>query len=94
MSSRTDNSMEVEPERQRRIEEMTSEHGPKWADEYRPGSFGCHELLDRAALAADDIESRILSHPACIQNQDWYELAEQAAAILRELYQRIGADHL
>jgi hypothetical protein len=29
-----------------------------------------------------------------VANPEWYLLAEQAAAALRELYQRIGAEHL
>jgi len=51
-------------------------------------------LLDRTALAADIVERFIRSHPACIRNQEWFALAEQAAAALQELYQRIGASHL
>ena len=34
--------------------------------EYRPGSAGCHELLDRAALFTDMLERHLLAHPACV----------------------------
>jgi hypothetical protein len=65
-----------------------------WEADYRPGSSGCHELLDRTALFADMLEQHLLEHPACLANPEWYLLAEQSAAALRDLYQRIGADHL
>jgi hypothetical protein len=85
---------EIERDRQQRIEEMIAEHGSQWAKPYQPGSFGCHELLDRTSMAADIVEQYVLSHPACAQNQDWFVLADQAVTTLRELYQRIGAAHL
>jgi len=59
-----------------------------------PGSFGCHELLDRTAMLGDSVEEYILDHPSCVQNPEWYALADQAVTALRELYQRIGAEHL
>jgi hypothetical protein len=85
---------EPEQERQQRVDELIAEHGPDWAEQYKPGSFGCHELLDRAALTSDMVEQLILSHPACFQNVEWYALAEQASAALAELYQRVGAEHM
>ena len=88
------NSSEVEQDRQQRMNELAAESGPDWAKQYAPGSFGCHELLDRTSLAADMVEEFVLSHPACVQNAEWFALAEQAAAALRELYQRVGAEHL
>ncbi len=84
---------ETEQERQRVVQEMIAEEGPNWLNAFKPGSFGCHELLDRTSLAADIVERFVLSHPACAQNASWYALAEQSAACLRELYQRIGAEH-
>jgi len=50
--------------------------------------------LDRTILLAEQVERTILSHPACIQNREWYELASEASAALHELYQRIGSEHL
>jgi hypothetical protein len=67
---------------------------PQTTEEYRAGSFGCHELLDRTNMVADILEQFILSHPACVQNAEWYALADKAVAALRELYQRVGAEHL
>jgi hypothetical protein len=87
-------ALDTERERQQRIDEMIAEHGPQWSEPYKPGSFGCHELLDRTSLAADIVEQYVLSHPACAQNKDWWALADQAVTALRELYQRVGAEHL
>ena len=87
-------SLDLEEQRQEIIREMTAEHGPNWTDQYAPGSFGCHELLDRTLLAAETVEQYVLSHPSCAQNPAWYALAEQAVTALNDLYQQIGADHL
>jgi len=81
-------------DRLRQAAGLAAESGAGWADGYRPGSPGCHELLDRAALLSDMLERHLLSHPACVANPGWYMLAEQAAAALRELYQQVGAEHL
>jgi hypothetical protein len=85
---------DIEQERQQLIDELVADHGAHWAELYEPGSFGCHELLDRTALAADVVERYVRTHPACIQNQGWFALAQQAVVALQELYQRIGAAHL
>jgi hypothetical protein len=85
---------DTEQERQERVAELIADHGPDWSEQYKPGSFGGHELLDRTSLAADFVERYVRCHPACIQNPDWFALAEQAVAALRELYQQVGAEHL
>jgi hypothetical protein len=94
MAPQTARALEPEQERQQLIQEMIAEYGPDWSEQYRPRSFGCHGLLDRTSLAADIVERYVLSHTACVQNQDWFALAEKAVVALRELYQRIGQDHL
>jgi hypothetical protein len=86
--------LDTEQTRQQLIDEITADHGSHWTEKYYPGSFGCHELLDRTALVADTVEHYVLTHPACVQNQECFALAEQAVVALRELYQRIGAVHL
>jgi hypothetical protein len=85
---------EIECDRLREAEELAAADGPGWADGYRPGTFGCHELLDRTSLLAEQLERQLLTHPACVANAEWYRLAGQAAAALHELYQRVGAAHL
>jgi hypothetical protein len=85
---------DAERDREQRVSDLLADQGSGWEEGYRPGSFGCHELLDRAALVAALAERQLLSHPACIQDPDWYALAEQAVTALEELYQRIGEKHL
>jgi hypothetical protein len=94
MNPRLAKARDRERERQQHIEALIAEHGPQWSEPYKPGSFGCHELLDRTSMAGGIAEQYVLSHPACAQNQDWFALADQAVAALRELYQRIGETHL
>jgi len=94
LSTRTSETDEVEAIRRRRIEELVSETGADWAEEFKPGSTGCHELLDRASIVADMIDRCLLGHPACLSNPEWYRLAEQASAAVLRLYQSVGAAHL
>jgi hypothetical protein len=94
MSKHVPPAFDVEQERQQRADELQADYGPHWAEQYKPGSFGCHELLDRTSLVADLVEQQVLSHPACVQNPEWFALAEQAVVALRELYQQVGAAHL
>ena len=94
MNSRVKRALDLKDERRRLIEEMVAEHGPEWSKPYQPGTFGCHELLDRTSVVADMVERDILSHPACVQNQGWFALAEKAVSALQELYQQIGKAHL
>jgi hypothetical protein len=88
------NSRDVEQDRLAQANEFAAESGEGWMDTNRPGTFGCHELLDRTALIADMLERHVLAHPACVANPGWYQLAEQSAAAIRELYQQVGAEHL
>ncbi len=78
-------------------EELRAEYLAEAQDDLagnEPGSFGCHELLDRTSILADQIDSQVLSHPACIQNSEWFALAHQAMTALHDLYQAVGAEHL
>ena len=73
---------------------VAAEQEPGWETRYGPGSFGCHELLDRVNLLGDLVEGQVLDHPSCALEAEWHRLATRAVEALRELYQRIGADHL
>jgi hypothetical protein len=84
----------VPDDRLRRAEELDTERGPGWREESRPGTFGCHELLDRTSLAMRALDDWVLSHPACVANEEWFALAERASELLNELYQRVGGSHL
>ena len=94
MGRRMTKGLDIDRERQQLVDAMMADHGSHWAEQYKPGSFGCHELLDRTALLAGTVEHFLLTHPACVQNKDWFALAQHAVAALQELYQRIGEEHL
>ena len=83
-----------EQDRAQSILECVAENGENWAAGNEPGSFGCHELLDRTALIADLVERTLAAHSACLANEEWYALARLAANTLHDLYQRIGYEHL
>lgn len=94
MGTRASKASSAEQERLQLVDELNKEYGSDWAEQNQPGSFGCHELLDRTLLVAETVERSVLSHPACVQNREWYALAEKAVTALQELYQRVGAEHL
>ena len=88
------NTLPIESDREERIADLVEESGPDWADAYRPGSIGCHELLDGVSLLMDMADRFVVDHPACLARREWYLLADRAAETLRELYQQVGAEHL
>lgn len=85
-------SVEIEETRRAHIRGLSA-HSPGWPAQFAPGTFGCHEAMDRASLIgglADDLSS----HPAILRDPQWYQMAYQAAQLLYDLYQAIGAAHL
>ena len=82
-----------ESERQEALKNFL-EDAENQMEEFSPGTMGCHELLDRTAMISDLLENFIISHPACLQNTEWYTLAREAADALHNLYQKVGAVHL
>jgi hypothetical protein len=85
---------EIEQEREKLAAELAGDAGENWAEENRPGTLGCHELLDRTALLAQLVDQQVRTHPACVANPEWFQLSDRAAAALAELYQQVGAEHL
>jgi hypothetical protein len=83
---------EIEATRQEYIDQLKDDEEP--CEEFVPGSYGCHELLDRAAMLMNTLDQYVLSHPACVNNKEWFALAYTAVDALNELYQKIGAEHL
>lgn len=61
--------------------------------QFRPGSFGCHEALDRCSLLAELVDD-LAEHPAIMLNSEWRAQADQAARILADLYSAIGRVHI
>lgn len=84
----------IEEERQQLLRQLSEDAEAGWLEQFKPGSAGCHELLDRTNLLADLLEQHVLSHPACVQNIEWFRFASEALEKLRDLYQRIGEKHL
>jgi hypothetical protein len=89
-----DLTQDIEQERKRLLGEFAAEHGEDWSASYEVGTFGCHELLDRTAIAAEHVEHYILSHPSCVLHPGWHALAARATQALHELHQSIGKEHL
>lgn len=85
---------EIERERLERVEDLALEDGPEWSTHAMPGTFACHELLDRTMIAFNLVEEMILSHPACVQKREWYALAYRAFKALEGLYEKVGEIHL
>lgn len=48
---------DIAQDRDERIEEVVAARGQDWADRFQPGTFGCHELLDRTLLATNLLET-------------------------------------
>ena len=69
------------------------EDGPSEAERYGPGSFGCHEALDRASILMDQVYE-LSGHGAVKLDPEWEALATKAGDALWDLYQAIGAAHL
>jgi hypothetical protein len=84
---------DAEQLRQEMLQALAADRGPSWAEEFAPGTLGCHELLDRTFLAAQTVEEYVQAHPACVRCPEWFALAEQVVAALNELYQKVGAAH-
>lgn len=93
MAARTKKANETEQVRRQLLRELNADES-EWKEENKPGSFGCHELLDRTHLLAGLIEHQVLTHPACVCNAEWFALANKAATALQELYRQVGAEHL
>jgi hypothetical protein len=84
---------EAEARRQEILADLSAQQA-NWSEQSQPGSFACHELLDRTAMLAKLVDEYLVEHPACAQNKDWFALAHQASTLLNELYQKIGAEHV
>ncbi|MBX7210121.1 MAG: hypothetical protein K1X78_17515 [Verrucomicrobiaceae bacterium] len=81
-------AVEYEQHRQELLKEIEN------PSDYKLGSFGCHELLDRLHLVSQILQEYVLEHPACVLQPAWYASASEAASTLCDLYQVIGGGHL
>ena len=94
MSTEQKDLADIEAQRLESVAEMEALDGPEWADQHAPGTFGCHELLDRVHLISSMFQEHVWEHPACLQNPVWYQLADAAVEAMEKLYQEIGAAHV
>ena len=63
-------------------------------ERYKPGTFGCHELLDRISIM-QQLWDMIEQHPAAVYNGDeWHEKVQKISDAIADLYQAVGAKHL
>lgn len=85
---------DAEAQRLERLAVLNDGGDADWPLRFAPGSFGCHELLDRTLLAMNSVDEWLLTHPACVHRRDWYGIAYQAFEALEELYQKVGDEHL
>lgn len=90
MSKRASKVTDTEAFRQQLLDELLAEHGSNLDEQFSNGSFGCHELLDRTFIVGTMVDHYVLTHPACVKNQEWFALAEKASDALADLYLRIG----
>ena len=67
---------------------------PERMKNFGPGSFGCHEVLDRASIITNLVGDWLLEHPSIVLNAEWFRLADEAQTKLMNLYQAIGTKHL
>jgi len=61
--------------------------------DYAPGTFGCHEALDRCSMLAGLVDE-LASHSAITLQPEWKAKADAAVKLLADLYQDIGRLHL
>ncbi|WP_406694157.1 hypothetical protein V5E97_24220 [Singulisphaera sp. Ch08] len=86
--------MDLEAERQSRLAE--AQDGLAWSEgetierRFGPGSFGYHELLDRAYLLSANWEEYIAAHPTTLIDPDRYRMAQEIAEAMAQFYQLVG----
>lgn len=90
---------EIEEDRQKALASIEEEYkdSPRegeWRRLFLPGSYGCHELLDRVNICSTFIDATLLGHPSCILQPEWFATASKIIAMLEELYQQVGQIHL
>lgn len=83
---RLDSLADIAEERETSVDELVGYN--------RPGSFGCHEVLQMASVFSDSVDRHLCEHPAILADPNWYRLAHEAQLALWNLYQAIGEKHL
>lgn len=75
-------------------ESIVMDKGETLEQRFGPGSFGYHELLDRAYLLASNWEEFVATHPTTLIDPERYRKAQEIAEAMAEFYQLVGrGDH-
>ena len=86
--------MDIESERREALtearEDLSSTDGEALEARFGPGTFGHHELLDRASILLENWESFIASHPATLLDPGRYRKAREIADAMADFYQLVG----
>ncbi len=85
--------MLIDPDHEERRHDLLCELEIEEPERWVPGSFGCHELLDRIHIVGNQFESIIVRHPSCVLKPEWFSAACQILDQMEELYQKVGAEH-
>ncbi len=87
--------MDIEVDRQKSLakarESLHFSEGETIEGRFGPGSFGYHELLDRAFLMQSNWESFIAEHPATLLDPERFRKAQEIATAIAEFYQLVGS---
>jgi len=84
---------QVEQERREDLLDAKAIYGDL-EEKFAPGSFGCHELLDRLSVVTSIWNERIIASPATIIDPEFYKEAREIANAISKLYQKVGTRHL
>lgn len=85
----------IEGDISRALIEGINEHGSDFQlkERFKPGSYGCHEAIDRCDTVIDLIEDRLLSHPSIYLNQELYRKMRIAQQFLTDCYEELFTIH-
>lgn len=59
-----------------------------------PGSYGCHELMDRVSLIRDLFGATVEAHPGLMNFPEWEAASDAAGEALFRLHNLIAEKHL
>lgn len=62
-------------------------------DNFKPGSYACHEALHMADVILSMIYDHLVDAPAISNNEEWSKLAMNARSAVDKLYQAIASEH-
>jgi len=76
-------------------DDLYLDSGETLEERFGPGSFGYHELLDRASILMNNWDVYIAQHPATLLDADRYKRAHEVLNAMYAFYQLVGAhpDH-